>query len=190
MNYNANNNYDNRNNFCPYCGNPKLDINDSHCRYCKNAFPLKKLDRKTSNMIILLICFLFFGPFVLFGGVFLGVGLYEYNDEHSKAEGYEKTIGYFVEVDYSDCTYDDDEQLCKAIYEYEVNGIRYDVSTSSYSNYFDDEIEVYYNPNNPSESIIFSPLWTFIVIGGIFFGIGLSFIIILLIIWFFNRKKT
>lgn len=185
----TNNNYYG-NNFCPYCGKSKLTIDDKYCHYCKQKFnPTRRLDNKTFGILILGICFIFSFPALLFGSIFLGIGLFSYNEEHSQAEGYIETTGYFVKINYDDCTYDDGEQLCKAIYEYEVNGVTYEFLTDYYSNDFDDEKEIYYNPDKPSEAMIFFDWWIFIIIGGTIASFGVISIIVLLIIWLFNRKK-
>lgn len=90
------------------------------------------------------------------GIAFFGVGLFSSISEHNKTKGYEKTIA--ILKDYTNCTYDDGSELCEVIYDYQVNGVIYTVSPSTLSNSsgFEERDTVYYNSNNPSESIMYA----------------------------------
>lgn len=156
---------------CEFCSTQLIDVNEFNQQGIftpsGNIVETKKINVSTkkvgclSNILILI----FVGPWLLFGIVFLGVGLFSIISEHNQTKGYEKTTG--ILKDYTNCRYEDGSELCEAIYEYQVNGITYSVSPSTLRNRggFKDNKTVYYNPNNPSESIMYSSWRTLTIIG-------------------------
>lgn len=154
--------------FCPHCKklNKKTNI---QCEFCATQLidvnKISKIDipTKKASWILIIFALLFVGPFLLPGILFLGVGLFDGIHEYTQTKGYEKTIATLK--DYTNCTYNDE---CKAIYEYQVDGIIYTVSPDLLGNSdaFAKNDTVYYNPNNPSESIIYTG-WNISVIIGL-----------------------
>ena len=128
-------------------------------------------------------------PKKVFGLIFLGVGLYSTINEHNKIEGFEKTIGYFVDFDYEDCNLDEERNLCRGIYSYEVDGKIYEVSPQELSDDFDQQRDVYYNPDNPEEAVICSNWFGLIFVGGIVVCFCISIFIIQKVIFLKELKK-
>ena len=106
---------------------------------------------------------LFVGSWLLVGIAFLGVRVFSSISEHNQTKEYKKVIA--ISKDYTNYTYYDDSELCKAIYEYQVNGITYSVSSSSLSNHggFNESDLVYYNPNNLGESVMLEYINNFMI---------------------------
>lgn len=100
------------------------------------------------------------------GLILIGVSPMLVNFEETK--GYESTMGVYKGLS-DDCDLIGDNRLCKAIYEYQVDGVTYTVSPNLYSNEenFESGRRVYYNPNNPGESIIYVVVEGFISLGAI-----------------------
>ena len=180
---------------CPNCGKENKNTNIK-CEFClsqlidkkefsDNVVETKEINVSTKKVgcISSILSLIFVGPWLLFGIVFLGVGLFSSISEYNQAKGYEKTTG--ILKGYSDCTYNDGDELCEAIYEYQVNGVVYTVSPSLLSDPdgFAKSDIVYYNPTNPSESIMYAN-WSILTIVG--FIIVLVVIIILILA---NNKK-
>lgn len=122
---------------------------------------------------------LFSGLWILVAIGLIGFGSYSYISEHKETKDYDKTVATLE--DYQKCRTDQGTEICNAIYEYQVNGITYTASPDLLSNRntFSSTETVYYNPNNPSESIIYTSNINiiFIVIGSIILvGIIISFI--------------
>ena len=171
---------------CEFCSTQLIDVNEFNQQGIftpnGNIVETKEINVSTkkvgclSNILILI----FVGPWLLFGIAFLGVGLFSTISEHNQTKGYEKTTG--ILKDYTNCSYEDGSELCEAIYEYQVNGITYSVSPSTLSNRggFEENETVYYNPNNPSESVIYAGWSTLTIIG---------FIIVIVVIVIFVFKN-
>lgn len=139
-----------------------------------------------SNIIILVIA----GPWLLFGIIFFAIGLSLNISEHKQTKGYEKTTA--VLKDYVNCDYEDGGDSCYAIYEYKVNGITYTVSPKYLGNAgaFDKKDTVYYNPNNPSESIMNSISGPIMITGLIIIiSVVIVFVIKKIIINKISKKK-
>ena len=187
---------------CPNCGKENKNTN-IRCEFCStqlintneydqysnlvlngNNLESKEINVSTKKVGCLtnILMLIFAGPWLLVGIVFFGVGLFSSISEYNQTKGYEKTIG--ILKDYGECTYDDGNELCEAIYEYQVNGVIYTVSPNLLSNSdgFDESDTVYYNPNNPSESLMYSS-WSNLTIVGLIFIIVVSVILV-----FINRK--
>lgn len=115
----------------------------------------------TSNFIGKMFRFLFGGGvFVLFSIIFICVGGSLFIKECLVAKDYVKTIGIFE--DYTSCS----DGVCGSRYSYVVDGETYYVSSDLNSNYFPEKDNVYYNPGNPSESMMFSN-WHVLFIAGV-----------------------
>lgn len=176
---------------CEFCSTQLIDVNEFNQQGIITSngtvVETKEINVSTkkvgclSNILILILILIFVGPWLLVGIVFFGVGLFSTISEHNQTKGYEKTTG--ILKDYTNCRYEDGSELCEAIYEYQVNGITYSVSPSTLSNRggFEENETVYYNPNNPSESIMYAR-WSSITIIG--------FIIVIVVIVIFAFKNT
>lgn len=158
---------------CEFCSTQLIDINEFNQQGALiengNIVETKEIKVSTkkigclSNILILI----FLSPWLLVGILFLGFSIFSSVSERNQTKGYDKTTA--ILKDYTNCHYDDGSELCEAIYEYQVNGITYSVSTNSLSNRggFDDSDTVYYNPNNPSESVIYAGWSTLTIVGAI-----------------------
>ena len=103
--------------------------------------------------------------FMLFGGMF-------WLKEYMIAKDYIKTIGTFE--GYTSCS----DGVCGNRYSYEVDGKTYYVSSDLSSDSFPETDDVYYNPENPAEAIMYSD-WHIIFIVGLVLFVGIEL---------FNRK--
>lgn len=182
---------------CPNCGKENKTTNIK-CEFCGQNFIEKEIIDSTNslNVSVLtstngsnknslkkagcvsnIILFMSFGPFILAGILFTGVGLYSYISERSQTKNYDNTIATLK--DYINCEYDDGDELCEAVYEYQVNGITYTISPNQLSNPggFKTTDTVYYNPNNPKEAIIYANWGTLTIIGIIITIVIISFFI-------------
>lgn len=168
---------------CEFCSTKLIDENkfNQHSNFLVNdkAGETKEINvsPKKAGCLSSILILIFVGPWLLAGIAFLGIGLYYSISEHNQTKGYEKTTGILKY--YANCTYDDGNELCKATYEYQVNGITYTVSPSSLRNSggFEESDTVYYNPNNPSESIMYAG-WSNLTIVGLIIVIVVSAILI------------
>ncbi|MGN1372264.1 MAG: DUF3592 domain-containing protein [Candidatus Coprovivens sp.] len=186
---------------CPNCNKENKNTN-IRCEYCSTELidinKFNNLEDLTPNDIVMgaksakylklgigCLSIMFLGLWLLVGLGFLGMGLYCTISEHNQTKEYESTTG--VLKGYTNCSYSDGSKLCNATYEYEVDGIRYTASPSKFSNRssFEKNKIVYYNPNNPSESIIYAD-WNIIIITGLIFIVVV--VIISIIIINFTKK--
>lgn len=87
--------------------------------------------------------------------------------EYRLSREYVETIGTFV--DYTTC----DDGMCGSSYSYVVDGNTYYVSSDLKSDYFPKTDKVYYNPDNPSEAIMFSN-WHILFIAGVVIFAGIE----------------
>ena len=168
---------------CEFCSTQLIDVNEinqhSDFSFNGNNVETKEINVSTKKVGCLssILILIFVGPWLLAGIAFLGVGLFSSISEHNQTKGYEKTTA--ILKDYTNCTYDDGSEMCEAIYEYQVNGVTYTVSPSTLSNSggFEERDTVYYNPNNPSESIMYAS-WSNLTIVGFIIIIVVSAILI------------
>ena len=177
---------------CPHCGTKKNSSLDIRCHYCGYQFldaVAKKNMIKRAGKIVNIVVIGFCLPFLFFGLIFLGVGLYSTINEHNKTEGFEKTIGYFVDFDYENCSLDEDRNLCRGIYSYEVDGKTYEVSPQELSDDFEQQRNVYYNPDNPEEGVIYVNWFWLIFVGGIVVCFCISIFIVQKVLFMKTLKK-
>ena len=157
---------------CEFCLTQLID--ESEFNQYNNNVETKEINisqKKVRGCISSILSLIFVGPWLMVGIIFFPFGLVSGIYEYKQAKGYEKTIGLLIE-------YNDNE----AIYEYHINGDAYTVSPKMASNLniFAEQDTVYYNPNNPSESIIYSS-WNILTIVG--------FIIVIVVIVILISKK-
>lgn len=163
---------------CEFCSTQLIDENefDSQVIFKINDNVVSSKDIKFSEKKVgclsSILPLIFVGPWLLIGIVFLGVGLYASISEHNQTKGYEKTTAILKK--YINCEYEDGSQVCNGIYEYEVNGINYTVSPNLLTTHdgFDEIGTVYYNPKNPSESVMYAGWGNFIIIGIIIISVA------------------
>lgn len=127
---------------------------------------------KTALLIARIIVYSTFGPFMLVGFLFFGVGLYSEISIGVKSRGYEETIATHK--------YD-------SIYTFEVNGKRYETNTHVDKGSGNKErIKVKYNHDDPSENVSgFGESFSFVLIG---FILGAS--MLALCIWSMKFAKS
>lgn len=143
---------------CPNC-NITINTTNSVCPTCGT-----KLITKSIYPIIILI---FIGPWIMFGLIFMLVGGVLHFREYNLSKEYVKTTGHLEE--YYNCN----EGTCSANYSYQVDGEIYYASPNLSSDSFSEKADVYYNPNNPRESMMFSG-WKILFIAGLLIIIGFS----------------
>lgn len=158
---NCKNNNDDNNRFCLLCG-MELNNNSNNKVIVNSGFGGQQVDfggpsisTKKIKLVANIINIFLIAPLLLIGIIFTIMGLYASISESSKIKGYEKVNGYFKEN--INCeTQEDGEELCEALYEYEVGGNKYTVSNRTLSDPQDvsNEEIVYYDPTVPSESMI------------------------------------
>ena len=166
---------------CEFCSTQLIDENkyNQHSNFLVNANDAEtkeiNVSPKTVGCLGKILSLMFVGLWMLFGIVFLGVGLFSSISEHNQTKGYGKTTGILIE-----CNGDE------AIYEYQVNGDTYTASPNMSSNCdgFKERDTVYYNPNNPSESIMYAN-WSILTITGLI----LVIVPVIILIYTNNQKK-
>ena len=166
---------------CEFCSTKLIDENkfNQHSNFLVNdkagETKVINVSPKTVGCLGKILGLMFVGPWILVGIVFLGVGLFSSISERNHTKGFEQTTGILT-----NCVVDE------AIYEYQVNGDTYIASPNMSSNCdgFKERDIVYYNPNNPSESIMYAN-WSILII------IGLILVIVPVIISIYtnNQKK-
>lgn len=164
---------------CPNCNkeNKNTNIRCENCGYQliseeihdNDSINYKQVQISPKNLgcFANLAMIIIFGPWFLFSLCFIGVGTYQNISEHNQTKGYIEATANLK--DYRNCHYDEDRiETCNAIYEYIVNGEYYNTSPSKLSNRggFKKTETVYYNPNNPNESLIYAG-WNEITFVGI-----------------------
>lgn len=162
---------------CVYCGKELLSIDDKkEINYKSIEISSKKVGCLGFSLVSIFVI-----PWLLFGLIFIGVGLYSTNNVRMQAKNYDTTIGTIK--NYS-CN---SKEECHAYYEYQVNGKAYTVSPSMISSKdgFKQTITVYYNPNNPSEAVVDTE-WNYIV----YVGILIVVIVLAILIYRIIRIKN
>lgn len=157
---------------CPYCKKENKNTN-IRCEFCgtqlindviinqnntitynenKNVqIPTKKI-----GCIVIIIFLLMSLPSLFLGTLSFGLDAYLYIKERIQSVGYEETIGNLI--NYDDCEfYDDNSELCNAVYEYKIGEVTYSISPNLLSSRsgFSKTMTVHYNPDNPKEAVIY-----------------------------------
>jgi len=175
---NCRNNNDDNNKYCSLCG---IDL---HSNFVPTPSPVEQVveqenvdgdkflgvPNKTVKRISLISNIFIVIPFFIFGIIAVLIGIFNTISEKNEVDGYIKTKAYLKETINCKVEKDGDYEgeYCEAVYEYEVNGVKYTASPDQLSepDDFEKECEVYYNPENPSESKMFAD-WGFATIVGI-----------------------
>lgn len=203
------------NKHCPHCGIERFEKNEV-CHYCGYNFENNTIDNnytessiysnenikksissnKSKEMGCLghFIFFVFVGPILLLGLLLLiiGVGFSIYQKNALKDfRSIEATL-----YEYYDCKIEFNEykdvETCNARYVFYVGDREYFVSSSyaAEKEEFSTLETIYYNPNNPDESGIFSDLSLFTFIGSILVIVGLTIYVITRTIVRRTKKTT
>lgn len=105
------------------------------------------------------VCYVFFvssGAMIVYGLFAICSSIYSFITENKIKKEYNQT--YATLVKYIDCKLDEDNiEICNAIYKYEVNNNIYTVTLDLdvIQDVYENSEIVYYNPNNPNESVIY-----------------------------------
>lgn len=166
---------------CEFCSTQLIDENkfNQYDNFVINSDGIEtkviNVSPKTVGCLGKILSLMFVGPWILAGIVFLGVGLFSSISERNYTKEFEQTTGILT-----NCVVDE------AIYEYQVNGDTYIASPSRSSNCdgFKERDIVYYNPNNPSESIMYAN-WSILII----IGLILVIVPVIILIYTNNQKK-
>lgn len=177
---------------CEQCGNVLIDVekvnNDLKFGNPINNDPeAEKKARGIGKFIIIVIILLFEGPFILAGVFFFGFGIYFNVSESKIIKDYKETSG--VLVDFVDCSYNENGETCLGLYEYEIDGVVYNVKNNVSTNpeNLDKQAKVYYDENNPEEALIKTNFWDLLCSVGLAITI---FTLIPIIIVLFILKKA
>ena len=152
---------------CEYCHTQLIDVNKFIPKTKKALIqePIQiNISKEQSGCLINGLFLLFVMPWLLTGIMLIGLGLFIYNIEKQETKGYKTTIATIKE--FTACNYED---TCYAVYEYEVEGIVYQIipDFTMTSNLFNKQETIHYNPKNPTESIIYTNVSAFIIAGSI-----------------------
>ena len=183
---------------CPNCKKENKNTN-IRCEFCNTE--LVNLD-DTSNpkreeitlqqKLCMLCFFVISGAMIVYGLFAISSSVYTIILENKIKNEYNETYASLIE--YTDCQVDEDNnEVCNAIYKYEVNNNTYTVSLDLEvvrDVYQNSEI-VYYNPNNPSESVIYAGMERNLArMIGIILGIVMICVAIFIILFTVSVYKT
>jgi len=173
---------DSNNKFCSLCG---IDLNseykttetsivESDTSDNNEFFGVPKKSVKILGLAVNIIVII---PFFLVGIVFFSIGLYNTILEKSKVKDFSKATGYLKEITDCEEEYDEDDYYvhCVGVYEYEVEGVKYTISSKELTEPKDitQSIRIYYDPKKPSKSHILGDWIGYIIFGSIFLVIAL-----------------
>ena len=170
---------------CPSCGHENKNTNIK-CEACQTKLNyVAQEDVKTINLgskkfkfILNAILIFITAPFFLGGLFFTYASSYSLITDYNKSKNYLETEGKLV--GYDNCRADNEgDEMCKAIYEYKVDGVVYNASPNASRNQsgYSKTATVKYNPNNPSEYIMDSGWISLLITGIAILGVVLTIII-------------
>lgn len=145
---------------CPNCGKKNKSTNIK-CEFCSSELNKEEKESESNKITleqkICMVCGLVaFGAIVIYGIYIICSSVYFLTTEKKIKKEYSQK--YATLMEYTDCQFNEDKQeVCNAIYKYDVNDKTYTVSLESEvarDAYQKSEI-VYYNPSNPSDSVIY-----------------------------------
>lgn len=168
---------------CPNCGSENKNTN-IRCESCgtelnsifqnEKTIPLDGAKEKLIRSIFLIFLYVPFFVMLLGGFTFIGTTIYSNVSDKHKSKNYLESEGKLVS--YDNCQYNgDDVELCEGVYEYVVNGVTYKGSPNLLTDRssFKQTIIVKYNPDNPSEYVMYSEYYGLIIAGMILIAVGL-----------------
>lgn len=183
---------------CKNCGKENKSTNIK-CEFCNSELVSlddtsnSKKEKITLQQKLCMLCFFVIsGAMIVYGLFAICSSVYSFILENKIKSEYNQT--YATLVEYTDCQFDEDNnEICNAIYKYEVNNNTYTVSLDLgvvRDVYQNSEI-VYYNPNNPSESVIYAGMERDLArIFGIISGIVMICVAIFIILFTVSVYKT
>lgn len=149
---------------CKNCGKENKSTNIK-CEFCNSELvglddtSNSKKKETTLEQKFCYLCFMVVSILMIACGLFfIGSNVYSIILENKTKKEYIQTNATLVD---KDCKYNEDKvRICKATYEYEVKGDIYTVvlDLEVVEEVYKNSEVVYYNPNNPSESVIFSDI--------------------------------
>lgn len=166
---------------CPFCDYKNANSAEI-CESCGQMMYQSKdvaFSTKHFKLIARIIIFFIFGPFFLGGLILLITGLLFTSDENEKVVGYDYTTPAILKG-YDNCEVSDGYEFCAAIYEYEVDGKTYQITTDvtgTKGTYKNNET-IYYKLEDPANGLIKANWQDNSIFGGILaaiFGILLVF---------------
>ena len=148
---------------CRNCGKENKNTN-IRCEFCNTELSSiddnssQKKEEVTLEQKLCLLCFwVISGVMIIYGLFLIGNSVYSWILENKIKNEYNMATATLV--DYTNCEYDEDNnEVCNAIYEYVINNNTYMVSLDleAIRDVYENSEIVYYNPNNPSESVIYA----------------------------------
>lgn len=118
------------------------------------------VNNKGLRNIIKAIALIFFIPTLLVGFIFVLISTIVTINDYKVIKDYSK-----ITAKLEDKTECDEENLCKGIYHYTINGIDYKAAGNTKTNVLPATTTVYYNPSNPKENHILVNMSLFMVVG-------------------------
>lgn len=163
---------------CDFCGADLISEYNNDDQNFQKIFLGNKTAKRIYNIVLVLLLI----PWLFIGLAFIGVSTYSKVSDFIKSKNYITTNATLV--GYSDCERRDEEELCSAIYEYEVDGITYKASSSLISNKsnFSQIDKVKYNPENPKEYSM-NKGWNSLLI------VGIVMVTVVIIIFISTQRK-
>ena len=183
---------------CSKCKKENKNTN-IRCEFCNtelvnldNISNPKREEITLQQKLCMLCFFVTSGAMIVYGLFAICSSVYSFILENKIKSEYNQT--YATLVEYTDCEVDEDNnEVCNAIYKYEVNNNTYTVSLDLEvvrDVYQNSEI-VYYNPDNPNKSVIYADTEKDIVrIFGIISGIVMICVAIFIILFTVSVYKT
>ena len=118
------------------------------------------LKNKGLRNIIKAVALIFFIPTILVGFIFVVISTVVTINDYKSVKDYTKITSKLESK--TDC---DEDNLCKGIYLYTVNGTDYIATPNYKTNALADTVIIYYNPSNPSENHTLTNMSFFMIIG-------------------------
>ena len=191
---------------CEYCGNvinegeevKDIDVEEYMKEYKKlHSNPLTEEEKKAAQkatktfltVFVVIFLIIFLVPFFMIGIVFTTISSSFGKIEDEVTSGYIQTEAYLIKY-----TEPNSNDAYKGIYEYEVDGEKYTITSNFASNVrsmFDEDIIVKYNPQNPEIATIVDDDGLAILggIGTIFLSVPVFIIIIVIIIFVIVKRN-
>jgi len=164
---------------CPQCGKENKNSNIK-CEFCQaKLIDISKKDikevyigntnlevneymEKSSNVLYVIVMIIIGFWFSSVSLVFIISIFIDVSCNIQDLSGKENYIKAIATVENINCSDAEIQKNCRATYKYEVNDIYYtlisDITTSK--NKLNEVIVVYYNPNNPSDAVIYTSLFS------------------------------
>lgn len=130
------------------------------------------LNNQSLRRIIKIIALLAFIPVISTGFIFVLISTVVTIGDYNSIKNYTKITAKLESK--TEC---DEDNLCKGIYLYTVNGTDYTTIPNYKTNVLADKINVYYNPSEPSKNHVLTNMSFFMIVGLILVGGAILFYI-------------